>query len=655
MSHIAQDFRFALRLMRRSPGFTLVVTVTLALGIGATTTIFSVVNRLLLNPLPYKDGQRLVFLWRSNPQFGPLQLSPTNEWVDHWRRDASSFERIEGFTNRQYTLTGGEEPEEINAGLASVDLFSFLGVEPRLGRAFTTDDALADVAMLSYGLWQRRFGGDPDVIGRAIALDDRSFTVIGVVPRGFRLLWFGEEHLWLPLPPASGPRALNAVARLKPDVTVAQAEAELRALAAGFTRDNPRQAGWFGTVRAPRDMLAPAVRDALPILAGAVGLVLLIACANVANLMLARRTVRTRELTVRLAVGASRWRVARQLLVESLVLALAGGAVGIALAAWGIDLIVLLRPDTVPQLDDLTLDRGVLTFAVLVSIATSLLFGVLPAWQATRTDLNATLAHGPRAGAGGRGHRLVRSALVVAEVALSLVLLTGAGLLIRSFVQLQHTDPGFRPAQVLALHVDLPSSRYRTEAELTSFQERWRSRVAGIPGVQDVDVASGMPLRMGLYTGRFEVEGRTLSDNERPTSAGGTMVGPDYFRTLGIPVLKGRAFTAQDSARAPRVMIVNEEMARRLWPDADAVGQRLRWNPKEEFATIVGVVGREQRGQRLVQDADLLSERPDAVRFPLCGDASGRRSRSRRRDGCAPARAGRSRRPVTDTGDRHRR
>jgi putative ABC transport system permease protein len=606
MQTLWQDLRYGARMLWKKPGFTLIAVFTLALGIGANTAIFSVVNRLLLNPLPYKDGQRLVFLWQTTPQFGSFQLSPTDELVEQWRREATSYEGIQAFSNREYTLTGGAEPEAISVGLASTQLFSFLGVTPLRGRTFVADDVSARVIVLSQGLWQRRFGADPKILGSELILNDENYTVIGVLPAGFRLLGFGNEQAWLPLPPAPTqpgalPRAINAIARLKPGVTVAQAQAELNLLAARAEKENPKNRGSVGKVMTPQAFLSPTVRDALPILVGAVGLVLLIACANLANLLLARNAARTQEMAIRLAFGAGRWRLIRQLLVESLLLSLLGGLAGLVLASWGLDLIVAFRPDTVPQLQDLSLERSLLLFSLGLSLVTSLLFGLFPALQAARTDLNSALKQGTRTGGVTRGQTFVRAALVVTEVALSLVLLIGAGLLTRSFARLQKVELGFNPERLLTLRFELPESRYRNQADVLDFHRQLLARTRQLPGVQAAEVASGFPLKMGVYAGKFEIEGRTLPAEAPSPHFGGSIVGPNHFSTLGIPLRQGRFFTEQDTAQASPVVIINEALARQYWPGTDPTGQHFRLNAKSEWATIVGVVGN-VKGGSLEQD-----------------------------------------------------
>ena len=591
-----QDLRYSIRLLMKKPSFTLIAVMTLALGIGANTAIFSVINRLLLNPLPFKDGQRLVYLWEANAQGGSMKFTPPPEEIAFWREQAKSFESIEVFTGREMTLIGGEEPEAINVKLITPNMLSFLGVEPRLGRGFLAEEAKSGadhVVLLSDGLWRRRFGADPAILGKQITLRDESYTVVGVMPPMFRLL-LGNEQAWLPLvlnPTQANnvPNGLNVMARIKAGLTVAAAQAELNALSARYVEQHPSAKGRIGEIMTPQQSFGADTRSALFVMLAAVGIVLLIACANVANLLLARYTARTKEVAIRLALGAGRKQLIRQLLTESLLLALMGGAAGVLLALWGLDLIVALRPDSLMQLEDVTLDRSVLVCSLALSILTGLLFGLVPALQATRADLNHALKQGTQSSYAASGRRWFRQSLVVVEVALSFVLLVGAGLLIRSFIKLQQQDVGFRPDHLISMRLALPRSRYANETQQAAFFQQLLEQVRKQPGIEAAEITSGVPPQAGIMGGKFEVEGRTLTDADRPPYFGGSVVGQDYFRVVGIPILQGRTFLVGDTPQSPSVVVINDAMARRYWPGESPLGKRFRL--AGNWSTVIGVAG----------------------------------------------------------------
>jgi len=598
MGTLWPDIRYGLRMLVKAPGFTVVAVVTLALGIGANTAIFSVVNRLLLNPLPFKDGHRIVYLWRGSPQVSRIVMLPSAETISLWREEAKSFEGMEAFSYREFVLTGEGEPESIVGKLVSPSLFTFLGVEPQLGRTFLPQEAQpgADrVAVISHGFWKRRFGSDPGILGRQVTLNHESYAVVGVMPPRFRL-FRDNEQLWAPRslnptsPGAPSPR-FYVIARLKPGVTVRQAQSELDVLSTRIVDQGAHTKGWTGIIKTPQDHLGPNTPRAILVLFVAVGFVLLIACANIANLMLARNAGREKEIAIRLALGAGRARLIRQLLVESLLLALAGGAAGILLAYWGLDLIIALRPDEIPQLEDVNLSRGVIGFSLGLSALTGVLCGLLPAVQASRPNLQQALKQGAPSGSTAIGKRFFQKAMVVAEVALSLMLLVGAGLMVRSFARLQSDDPGFKPEKIVSMRLTLPKNRYPEKSQQSIFFRQLLERIRQLPGVNAADLASSIPPFINIFHGRLEIEGRAVEEADQPPLFSGGHVGPDYFQTIGIPVLRGRAFTEQDDQRAAKAVVINEEMTRRYWPGEDPIGQHIRFDAKDDWSTIVGVVG----------------------------------------------------------------
>jgi putative ABC transport system permease protein len=616
-----QDLRFGVRMLLKHPGFTFIAVLTLGLGIGANTAIFSIVNAVLLRPLPYDEANRLVYLSERNLQNGGEMTFSYPDFAD-WRAQNNVFEYMGVHNSGDYNLTGSGEPERLRAGHASADLFSALRVRAALGRLFTNEEdkpGAPAVVLLSHGLWQRRFGGDPNILNRSLTLNDRPYTVVGVLPPDFRL----EERneLWVPVEAVFSESILRGrythpflrgVARLKAGVTLEQARAEVDAIAARIAQQYPIKKGVGAQITPLLDNYVQDVRRALWVLMGAVGLVLLIACANVANLMMARAAAREREMAVRVALGAGPWRVMRQLLTESLLLAAVGGALGLLLAQLGVKLILALNANSIPRAREIGLDYRVLVFTAAVSLLTGIIFGLAPALQSIRADVQEALKETARSATGGR-HRL-RQVLVVAEVALTLVLLIGAGLLIRSFYRLQQINPGFVDEHVLSFRVVLPVRRYSHENQWLNFYQQVMQRLRALPGVKDVAIGSRVPMDGKNNANAFRVAARPpLPRGEAPPAMQVCFVSPDYFRAMGIPLLRGRYFTEGDDrshlseerlhglSRSERLSlgrktaIVDEEFARRYWPNEDPVGKQILWGlggGDDSPLTVIGVVGR---------------------------------------------------------------
>jgi len=605
MTNILQDLRYGARMLLKNPGFTLIAVLTLALGIGANTAIFSVVNGVLLKPLPYREPERLIRVFersRTQPKF---PMSGGN--FQDYREQNSTLSGLALYTRQDLELSQDDKPERLAALRVSAGFFDLLGAQPLLGREFRREDELPDnnqVVILSHGLWQRRFNGDPNIVGRVVTLSGRPFTVVGVGPQGlqhvggdYRSMPHGESvDVWWPvaLRPQAGRGAhfLNAVGRLKPGVSVAQAEADFNVIAERLAQQFPNSnQGWRIAIQPLHEEIAGRARTTVLALFGAVFFVLLIACVNVANLLLARATAREREIAVRSAVGAGRLRIVRQLLTESLLLATIGGAAGILLAQWAIDALRALGQEQLPRLQAVNIDGRILLFTLGVTVVTGVLFGLAPALQAGQFNLNTILKEGGRGG-GGQKRRL-RDALVVTEVALALALLAGAGLLIRSFWKLQQTDPGFNPERVLTASLSLPGARYGDAPKVAAFQQRLLERLAALPGAQSAGLTSDLPWTGYDENAGFAIEGKTFPPNDGP-SARYHFVSSDYFRTVGVPLIAGRFFNADDRQDAQPVVLINRSMAERYWPGESAVGKRFTFSsqPKEkDWFAVVGVVG----------------------------------------------------------------
>jgi putative ABC transport system permease protein len=604
MQTLWQDLRYGARMLWKKPGFTAVAIVTLSLGIGANTAIFSVVNGVLLRPLPYPQSDRLVMLSVSD-NGGVLGNTGYATFAD-WRERSRSFERMAAVRSWGGTLTGQGEPEVVGGLRVSADYFQLLGVSPALGRGFRAEEDRPDtrfVIVLGHALWRRRFNSDPHVVGKPVTLSDQTFTVVGVMPEGFEDFlaanFYQPAQVWAPVGyDVAQPHAcrdcqhLKAVARLKPGVTLAEAGAEMRSIMEVMAREHPKiYASPAVAVARLQDQFVGKIRPALYLLVGAVALVLLIACANVANLLLARATRRAREMAIRAALGAGRFRLVRQLLAEGLLLALAGAGGGLLLATWGTAALTALSPATMLRLQPVGADWRVLAFTLSLSLLTGLLFGLAPAWHAARQDVQLALKESGGSSPGGRQGRL-RGALVVAELALALMLLAGAGLLVRSFLRALEVAPGFESRNLLTMTVPAAGAKYKEEAQVRAYYDEVSGRVAALPGVEAVGVVSNLPFGGNMDKSGFHVETKPLANPAQAPSAERYGVSPDYLRAMGIPVLRGRAFTARDGPDAPLVALVNETAAKRVWPHEDPLGQRVRLGgPNDPPRTVVGVVG----------------------------------------------------------------
>ena len=587
---MTNDIKYALRSLGKTPAFTAIAIATLALGIGANTAIFTVVNGVLLRPLPYPNSERLMTL-KAN------QSVPEMEDIQEQSR---SFESLGGVSVQAADYAGGGEPVQIEVGLVAADFFRVLGAHAVLGRTLTADDDRFGgerILVLTHELWQRQFGGDPGIVGRSITLAGQSYSIVGVVSAEFRpprgtLEAFAPIHVFYPLAAKSrGAHLLRVYGMLRSGVTLAEAQNELRVIDQRLAQENPdenrqRQT----TLLSLHERTVGDIRPALLILFGAVGLVLLIACANFANLLLARVAVRWQEMTVRAALGAGRWRLIRQVLVESVILALLGGAAGLVLGSWGVDALLALKPENLPRGESIRLDGSVLAFTFALALATGVIFGGLPAWQTTRTNINGMLTSAGRSVTLARSR--FRSVLVIVELSLALVLLIGAGLLGKAFWRLTSVTPGFDSANLLTLRVEVPAARYREMPPQTQFREQVLENMNSLPGVQAAMV-SEIPLGGNAINHNFIIEGQPAGVvGEEPELYNRSVAG-DYFRVMGIPLLQGRGLTRDDRAEAPLVGVINESMARQYFRDQDPLGRRIRWARNEglEWITIVGVVG----------------------------------------------------------------
>jgi putative ABC transport system permease protein len=602
LGDIWHDLRYGLRALLKNPGFTAVAVIALALGIGANSAIFSVVNTVLLRPLPYADPDRLVMVWEDDTKHGYPRDTPAPANFFDWRAQNQVFEGMSATADQSFNLTGVGDPERVDGQAVSANLFSLLGVEPQVGRAFLPEEdqpGEGRVVIMGHALWQRRFGADQGIVGKPVTLNGLSYTVVGVMPPGFQFPG-REEELWVPLAltpqqaARRGSHYLRVVARLKPGVTVEQAQAEMNTIAARLQQQYPDANAEVGAaVVSLHEQVVGDIKPALLVLLGAVGLVLLIACANVANLLLARAASRQKETALRIALGASRWRLVRQFLTESVLLAALGGVVGLLLSVWGVSVLKSFIPENVSQVKAVAVDARVLAFTVLVSLLTGLLFGLAPATQASNFDLNETLKEGGRdSSSGGRGKRL-RGLLVVAEVAVSLVLLIGAGLLINSFLRLRSVDPGFRTDHLLTMRVVLPQQKYPDQARRSAFYDELIRRVEAVPGVKSAAVTNWIPLvNQGDSVG-VSVEGRPDPGPNRPIVAT-RVVSPHYFQAMGIKLLSGRDFDERtDRADTPAVVVIDETMAKRLWPGEDPLGRRVTPgspDSPDDWCQVVGVV-----------------------------------------------------------------
>jgi putative ABC transport system permease protein len=618
MQKIWQDLRYGARVLLKNPGITFVVILALALGIGANTAIFSVIDAVLLRPLPYEDSDRLVFLNETSKVMDEISISYPN--FTDWRNQNDVFEKIGVYNRSSYNLTGAGEAERIITGQMSADLFAALRVNPAVGRIYTNDEDKpggSPVVVLSYGLWQRHFGGLSSILNQPITLNGKSYTVIGVMPQTFQFP--SRVEMWVPVGQLSGEPGwqqrgnhpgLYGVGRLKPGVSFAQAKAEMDTIGANLEKQyNESNAGNGVGTRPLLEVFVGDIRWTLWVLFGAVAAVLLIACANIANLLLARAQSRQKEMAIRAAMGAGRWRIARQLLTESVLLALIGGTLGLLIARWGIALILYISPDAIPRAGEISLDWRVLVFTIGISIATGILFGLVPALQAGVVDVHETLKE---TGRGTSGRHWLRSSLVVVEVATTLVLLIAAGLMIRSFYRLQRVNPGFSYEHLTSFSVALPEKKYASVEQREQFYVRLLDNLRGLPGVESSAAASGLPLGNNGWQTSFTIDGRPLPPRNETPLMEACLVTPDYFRAMNIPLKRGRYFDDHDdrSALAGKdlskltevekeiaalnAIVIDEEFAHRYWPNEEAVGQRIKLgtDAKAPVLTVQGVVGR---------------------------------------------------------------
>lgn len=634
MNTLLQDIRYSIRMLAKNPGFTAIAVLTLALGIGANTAIFSVVNAVLLQPLPFPEASRLVTIFGTHSKLNERSRALSYPDIADLRTMNTVFEHVAAYDESSVTFVGPGGPLHLDAASVGADMFSVLNVSPILGRSFAPDDdrAGAYVAILSYRLWQTQFHGDAGVIGKAIALDGHSYTIVGVMPGGFTFpLDSDPPELWTTFSmlstPANGQKPeseyrgshfLRAIARLKPGVSLAQANQETGIIGERLTKQYPDTNTYMG-LRAVSalDALVGDVRPQLYILLGAVGLVLLIACVNVANLLLSRATGRQREIAIRAALGASRGRIVQQLLIESAILSLAGGACGIAIAVWGSEMFARLAAHQIPRLAGAAVDSGALAFTFIVSVATGMLFGIAPALQLSRLELVETLKESGRSGGQSSRQSRLRSLLVVTEMTLAVILLSGAGLLLKSFFRLEHVNPGFAPHGVLTYEIDLPGSRYSKQEQQESFFRELFERVGNLPGVQASSGAMPLPLSGDSIRTSLEVEGHPLPKSDS-LHVHLRLVGTDYFRAMGIPLLQGRDFKNADRAGAPEVVIINKELADKSFPGENPLGKRIKpgfgRGDQDRWREIVGVVGN-------VKHAAL--DRPDTIECYLPQDQEG--------------------------------
>lgn len=609
MQKLWYDLTYGVRMLMKNPRFTAAAVLSLAIGIGANTAIFSVTNALLLRPLPYKDAERLVILWNRSPGLNVEQdwFSP-GQYLDI-KAENQVFENVAATIDSSFNLTGQGVAERIEGARVSSSLFTVLGAQPILGRVFTADEdeqGKPTTAILSYSFWQRHFAGDPNVVGKTLSLNGNSVDIVGVMPRDFTLNKevmptvnkISNAEILLSLPMGWGKRTTrtnedyNIFGRMKAGVAFAQAQADVDRIVSGmkqqYPENYPPSSGFMISVVPLLQQVVGEVRRPLLILLGAVGFVLLIACANVANLQLARAAVRQREIAIRAAVGAGRRRIIRQLLTESILLSLIGGVLGLLLTFVGLKLLIRLGPNTLPRLNEIAIDARVLAFTFVVSLITGVVFGLAPALRSSRVDLNGVLKDSGRTT--GAGHNRARNAFVVVQVALSLVLLIGAGLLARSYNHIQNANPGFNPQSVLSFRLSLPNSKYKGPA-VTNFYKQLTDRVKSLPGVESVGTSYSLPMSSVAFAwGPITIEGYVPKNSADFIMSNERFVSPGYFAAMGVPLVKGRLFDERDVKDAQQTVIVNENLAERFWPNQDPIGKRLERGDKEPWRTVVGVV-----------------------------------------------------------------
>jgi predicted permease len=614
METMIQDLKHGVRMLLKAPGFAAVAVLTLALGIGANTAIFSVVNAVLLRPLPFTDPQRLIIVGETNAsQKGAEEqngIAPAN-YLDYVKNN-NTFERMGAFSmtvRTGFNLGGADDPERVTAANIAADLFPTLGINPIYGRQFLPEEQKEGnnrSVILSYGLWQRRFGADPGIINKTITLNGFSYLVVGVMPKGFQFptkdllpelqSLAKPVELWVPLSisdagwTARGSRFLHVVGRLKPGVTIEQANSDLNVIAARLAQQYEQDLGWTAKVVSLQEQMVGSIRLALLVLFGAVGFVLLIACTNVANLLLARAATRRKEIAVRLALGANRLRLVRQLLTEGFLLVLLGGPLGMLLAWAGVNILVSISPQSIPLPSQLGLDGRIVAFTLLVSFLTAIIFGLVPALQSSKVDLSNAMKEGGTRGTTSSGLR-VRNILVVSELMLAVVLLVGAGLMVKSFIRLQNVDPGFNPNNTLSFQYTLPTSRYPDDPEIIVFNNQLIERLKALPGVESVSGASALPLGKASNYTSFTIDGRPPLPPAEFLLSEHIGVFPEYFKTMRVELRKGRDFTAQDTKQSSQVVIINEAMANQFWPNEDPIGKSIKIDYDQGVSReIIGVV-----------------------------------------------------------------
>jgi predicted permease len=608
---VVPDLRYGIRMLMKNPGLTFVIVLSLAIGIGANTALFSVTSTLLLKPLPYAHPERLAILWLRSPGIGIPQDWPSPGQYHDIKTQNHVFDETAIAIGDGYTLSGLSKALRVDGIEASSTLLPMLGVKPILGRILTADEdrpGKPDTVVLTYGLWKRAFGGDPNLLGRSITLNGKPRTVVGILPREFRLSHevipviggIDKAEVFMPLPMDAkeeldyGPEDYNVLARLKPGVTMQQAQADISIIAARLREEKHRDRTFTISVVPLMEQVVGDVRGAVLILLGAVALVLLIACTNVANLLLARSSGRQKEIAVRTALGAGRGRLVMQLLTESVLLSLLGGVAGLGVAALGLYVVQKIHPGNIPRLDEIGMDLRVLAFTLAISLLTGIVFGLAPALRASRVDLNSTLKAGGRTShSGGLNvkHDKLRGALVIAELAVSLTLLAGAGLLIRSFVHLLSVPPGFNPEGIISMHVAAGGPKYKERPKRVQFYDDLAERVRSLPGVTGFGATSVLPLTPSIGWGGMQIEGYVPPKDAPELQVDKRSATPDYFRTMSIPLLQGRFFTPADTDKSQPVVLIDQKMADRFWPKGDAVGKRIRQGDKEPWQTIAGVVG----------------------------------------------------------------
>jgi predicted permease len=618
---LTQDMRYGIRILAKNPGFTIIAVLTLALGIGANTAIFSVVNAELLRPLPFRDSGRLVSVATGNSRMHTSNGSVSYPDFMDWRAQNQVFEKMAAYTEATFTLTGGEKPKHLEGASVSAETFDLLGVSPELGRTFQLqeDQPQHNVVIISDQLWKQQFGGDLTIIGRTVTVDHSGFTVVGVMPPNFRFpLQKDPQAIWTTLSPAQettdnlpgmlqtrGAHFLTCIARLKPGVTLAQAQAAMDVIASSLSQQYPDSNKYMGVhLSSEQERLTHAIRPALLVIMIAVGLVLLIACVNVANLLLARATTRGREIAIRTAMGAGRIRVVRQLLTESLLLAITAGVLGTALAIWCSDILVRLSPENLPRVAEIHMDGWALAFTASLSLLTGILFGLAPALQSTHSNIVEALKEGSLSTTAGRSRHGLRSSLVIVEMALALILLVSAGLLIRSLLRLQGVNPGFDPHNVMTASLDLPDAKY-SDAKKEEFFRELIPQLQVLPGVQSAAAVFPLPMSGDEIRTSFQIEGRPVVKAEEPHTSI-RVVTPNYFSTMRIPVLQGRDFTDRDEEKSTPVLIVNDAFARQFFPGENPIGKHVEagistGSSQKQMREIVGVVGN-------VKFQDLTSE-----------------------------------------------